>query len=187
VVPIAPELRVILQDLFDAAEVGAGAVVPRLRDASTNLRTTFSKIIAKAGVKPWPRLFHNMRASCATDWVEHVPAHAVAGWLGHSPLIAAQHYLQTRDAHFHLVTGGGACERGAQSGAPKGQPVAQNAAQRPTAPARTESPDVLELPCFAGVSQAGANERNAAADSDSDPNGIRTRVLALKGRRPGPD
>lgn len=105
VLPIAPELRLILQDLFDATEPGTEAVVPRLRDPSVNLRTQFERIIAKAGVKPWPRLFHNMRASCATDWVERVPAHAVAGWLGHSPMIAAQHYLQTRDAHFDLVAG----------------------------------------------------------------------------------
>lgn len=105
VVPIAPELRPILQDLFDAAEPGTEAVVPRLRDPSMNLRTTFGKIIAKAGVKPWPRLYHNMRASCATDWVERFPAHVVAGWLGHSPMIAAQHYLQTRDAHFDLAAG----------------------------------------------------------------------------------
>jgi integrase len=105
VVPIAPELRPILQDLFDRAEVGVEAVVPRLSDPATNLRTQFERIIAKAGVKPWPRLFHNMRASCATDWVERFPAHVVAGWLGHSPMIAAQHYLQTRDAHFDLAAG----------------------------------------------------------------------------------
>lgn len=107
VVPMVAELRAILQDLFDNAEPGTEAVVPRLRDASMNLRTTFGKIIARAGLKPWPRLFHNMRASCATDWSERVPAHAVASWLGHSPLIAARHYLQTRDAHFELVTGVG--------------------------------------------------------------------------------
>ncbi len=107
VVPIAPELRPILQDLFDRAEVGAEAVVPRLRvgGAAVNLRTQFERIIAKAGVKPWPRLFHNMRASCATDWVERFPAHVVAGWLGHSPMIAAQHYLQTRDANFDRAAG----------------------------------------------------------------------------------
>jgi integrase len=105
VVPIAPELRPILQDLFDHAEPGTEAVVPRLRDAGINLRTQFERIIGKAGVKPWPRLFHNMRASCATDWVERFPAHVVAGWLGHSPMIAAQHYLQTRDAHFDLAAG----------------------------------------------------------------------------------
>lgn len=114
VVPIAPELRPILQDLFDAAEAGAEAVVPRLYDPRTNLRTHFQRIIARAGLKPWPRLFHNLRASCATDWVETFPNHVVAGWLGHSPMVAATHYLQTRDAHFDLAAGiGGGAERAA--------------------------------------------------------------------------
>lgn len=103
VVPIAPELRTVLLALFVEAEPGVEPVVPRLRDPATNLRTHFLRIIGRAGVKPWPRLFHNLRASCACDWVERFPAHVVAGWLGHSPLIAARHYLQTRDAHFDLA------------------------------------------------------------------------------------
>jgi len=131
VVPIAPELRPILQDLFDRAEVGVEAVVPRLRDPAMNLRTQFERIIAKASLKPWPRLFHNLRASCATDWVERFPAHVVAGWLGHSPMIAAQHYLQTRDAHFDLAAGVGAAAanpatQARPSGATASEPETQN-------------------------------------------------------------
>jgi hypothetical protein len=67
IVPITPELRPILQALFDQAPEGSEAVVPCLTDPTTNLRTTFMKLIAHAGHEPWPRLFHNMRASCATD------------------------------------------------------------------------------------------------------------------------
>jgi integrase len=175
VVPIAPELRPILQDLFDRAEVGVEAVVPRLRDPAMNLRTTFGKIIAKAGVKPWPRLFHNMRASCATDWVERFPAHVVAGWLGHSPLIAARHYLQTRDAHFDMAIGGAgggtvpvASETDDEkSGAKSGAPEAQKAAQHPPASVRGDSRDSSESPCFAGVSQADASEREGTAKPES--------------------
>ncbi len=170
VVPITPELRQILQDLFDRAEEGVEAVVPRLRvgGATVNLRTTFGKIIAKAGVKPWPRLFHNMRASCATDWVERFPAHVVAGWLGHSPLIAARHYLQTRDAHFDMATGGAggstAIETSEQkSGAESGALEAQNAAQHPTAHVCAERRESQESPCFVGVSPADATEREETA------------------------
>ena len=51
-----------------------------------------------------------MRASCATDWAEALPAHVVAlleaMWLGHSALVAAKHDLQTRDAHFEIATNG---------------------------------------------------------------------------------
>ena len=148
VVPIAPELRPILLALFEAAEPGTEAVVPRLRDPAMNLRTTFKKIIARAGEKPWPRLFQNMRASCATDWVERFPAHVVAGWLGHSPLIAAQHYLQTRDAHFELAIGGAEC----------GALEAQNAAQHQAASDRTDSPKESQMPCCSGVRRADATE-----------------------------
>lgn len=41
VVPIAPELRPVLQDLFDRAEVGAESVAPRLRDAFDRARSRF--------------------------------------------------------------------------------------------------------------------------------------------------
>lgn len=104
-VPIDPRLRPVLQRLFDDAEPGTEWVIPRLRDASMNLRTTFHKVIKRAGYTPWPRAFHNLRASCECDWVERFPNHVVASWLGHSPTIAAKHYLTTRDAHFSMAAG----------------------------------------------------------------------------------
>jgi integrase len=48
IVPMTPELRPILQALFDQAPEGSEAVVPRLTDPTTNLRTTFMKLIARA-------------------------------------------------------------------------------------------------------------------------------------------
>jgi integrase len=106
IVSMTPELRPILQTLFDQAPEGSEAVLPRLTDPTTNLRTTFMKLIARAGYEPWPRLFHDMRASCATAGPRPCPAHDVATWLGHGPLMAAKHYLQTRDAHFEIATNG---------------------------------------------------------------------------------
>ena len=86
----------------------------------SNLRTTFTKIITRAGFKPWPRLFQNLRASCATDWVERYPNHVVARWLGHSPLIAATHYLQAREQHFADVVAGGGNVAISENGAGQG-------------------------------------------------------------------
>ena len=105
IAPLAPEVRGILLRLFERAQPGEELIVPRLQHASTNLRTHLHRIIERAGVTPWPRLFQNLRASCATDWVERFPAHTVAHWLGHSPMIAAQHYLQVRDQHFDDAAG----------------------------------------------------------------------------------
>lgn len=140
VVPIDPRLRPILERLFDAAEPGTEAVVPRLRDPAVNLRTHLQRIIHHAGVKPWPRLYHNLRASCACDWAERFPAHVAAGWLGHSPLIAARHYLQTRDSHFDEAAGL------TGSGIKSGNSAAANAATH-TAPrdATREQPDSQSL------------------------------------------
>jgi integrase len=136
VVPIAPELRPHLLALFEDTEPGVVEVVPRL-DSAVNLRTTFQKIIARAGEKPWPRLFQSLRASCATDWCETFPGHVVAGWLGHSPVIAARHYLQTRDAHFDLAAGVGE--------------AAQNAAQQPSDAHRNRPQTRTPTPVFQAV------------------------------------
>ena len=180
VVPIAPELRPILQDLFDAAEVGVDAVVPRLRDAATNLRTTLHKIMVRAGVKPWPRTFHNMRASCATDWVERFPNHVVAKWLGHSPMIAAKHYLQTRDVHFDLAAGA-ARAWGETDDQKSGAPVAQNAAQHATARNRTGSPESSEVVVGAGLVRADAASCEAASNPANGRYWIRTSDLFRQG------
>jgi len=132
VVPIAPEMRPILLDLFHRAEVGVEAVVPRLRDPKMNLRTTFGKIIAKAGIALWPRLFQNLRAPYETDWAERFPAHVCDKWLGHSPLIASRHYLQTRDAHFDLAAGVGGAGEAATNPATEAHRSASTASQPKT-------------------------------------------------------
>jgi integrase len=109
IVPICPDLRAILAEAFERAEPGANFVVPSAARATVNLRTPLERIITKAGHTPWPRLLQNLRASCETDWVEKYPVHVVAPGLGHSPKVAAQHYLMSREHHFeHVVSGGAA-------------------------------------------------------------------------------
>ena len=105
--PICPQLREILAEAYGQAADGEKLVLPRTLTGASNLQTKFTKIITRVGHEPWPRLFQNLRASCATDWVEKYPNHVVAKWLGHSPMIAATHYLQTRERHFEDVVNGG--------------------------------------------------------------------------------
>jgi hypothetical protein len=71
-----------------------------------NLRTTFLKIVKRAGLKPWPRLFHNLRSSRQTELTERFPAHVVCAWLGNSEKIANAHYLQVTDERFARAVGG---------------------------------------------------------------------------------
>ncbi|GIW82603.1 MAG: hypothetical protein KatS3mg105_4410 [Gemmatales bacterium] len=103
-VPIFPELMPFLADAFDKAKPGAVHVITRYRDAKQNLRTQFQRIIYRAGVDAWPKLFHNLRASCETDLASRFPIHVVCSWIGNSTLIAQKHYLQVTEADFQSAT-----------------------------------------------------------------------------------
>ncbi len=99
-IPLFPELRLYLEEAFELAREGSQFVITRYRDGDTNLRTHFQRIIKKAGLKPWGRLFHNLRGSRQTELTEKYPAHVVSNWLGNTPRVAHQHYLQVRDSDF---------------------------------------------------------------------------------------
>jgi len=100
VIPMFPELRKPLLDVFTEAEPGAEFVVTRYRQANSNLRTQLNRIIRKAGLKPWPKLFHNLRSSRQTELAQSYPLHVVCEWIGNSRAVAQEHYLQITDAHF---------------------------------------------------------------------------------------
>jgi hypothetical protein len=63
---------------------------------NANLRTTFEKVIKRAGLTPCPRLFHNLRASRETELVKEYPVQVVTSWLGNTPRIALKHCLMVR-------------------------------------------------------------------------------------------
>ena len=133
-IPLFPELRPALAEAFELAPEGAVYVVDgNHRDAANtasgwrncNLRTQFERIVKRAGLQPWPRLFHAMRASRETELAKEYPIHVVTSWLGNTPRIAMKHYLQVTDADF-----GRAAKVSEKGGAESGAPSAQNAAQR---------------------------------------------------------
>ncbi len=144
VVPIFADLRPYLEDAHELAEPGEVFVVGGKQGATyraaskgkngwvnCNLRTTFEKIIRRANLTQWPRLFHNMRASCETDLMQDHGIHVVTAWLGNTPKIALQHYLQTLDRDFEkAILGNG--KSGAESGAQK-DGMGQNTGQSTTA------------------------------------------------------
>lgn len=100
VMPIFPELQPYLEQVFDEAEAGTTYVITRYRDRNSNLRTQLERIIAKAGLQPWPKLFQNLRSTRETELAESFPLHVVCQWIGNSQTIAQQHYLQVTDEHF---------------------------------------------------------------------------------------
>lgn len=100
IIPLFDELRPHLEALYHAAPEGSVYVVMRYRDAKQNLRTQLERTIRAAGLKPWPKLWQNLRASRATELAAEHPAHVAAAWLGHSTVVAAKHYWQVTDADF---------------------------------------------------------------------------------------
>ena len=92
--PLWPEAEKELRALFDEAKEGAIYVFPNAT-INANLRTTFEKAIVRAGFDLWPRLFHNLRASCETDYDRAgIPERVYCKWIGNSPRIAQKHYLR---------------------------------------------------------------------------------------------
>lgn len=99
-VPIFPELLTHLRDCFEQAEPGTEYVVTRYRESNTNLRTQLGRIIKRAGLTPWPKLFQNCRSTRQTELEELFPSHVVCYWIGNSESVARKHYLQVTPAHF---------------------------------------------------------------------------------------
>jgi integrase len=99
-VPLFPELLPIIEEAFDRATPGATHVITRWRDTEKNLRTGLLRILRKASIKPWPRLYQNLRATRETELCERFPIHVVAEWLGNSPKTALAHYTQVTEDHY---------------------------------------------------------------------------------------
>lgn len=106
-VPIFPELLPYLLEASEQAPEGAVYVVQRCRDGKVNLRTQLERIIGRAGLEPWPKLFQNLRSTRETELMETFPAHVVCKWIGNSEAVARRHYLQVTDEHFERAAGGG--------------------------------------------------------------------------------
>ena len=146
-IPLFPELREHLQQVFDEAEPGTEHVITRYRDHACNLRTHFGRIIRKAGLLVWEKPWHNMRATRQTELCERYPVHVVCAWLGNSKAVAMEHYLQVTDTHYEQ-----AAHNPAQSvtemvgtGRKAGETVVQNQSVFPN---DSETCDTLQNPYY---------------------------------------
>lgn len=141
VIPLFPELRPYLEAVRDellndpdfdpkATPMSKLPIITRYRDVNANLRTQLLRIIANAGISPWPKLFQNLRASRATELAAEYPGHVAAAWLGHSTTVALKHYWQVTEADYERAAGGTEQNPPAPStNPPMGGRAAQNTAQ----------------------------------------------------------
>ena len=104
-VPIFPELQPHLLAAFEAAEPGETHAIPARYRTAANLRTQLLRLVDRGGLEPWPKPWHNLRASCETDLARTHPIHCVTAWLGNSVAVAQRHYLMVRDEDFTAAAG----------------------------------------------------------------------------------
>ena len=130
-IPIFPELRPYLDKAWEHAKPGEPHIITRHRPAGgkaswgrLNLRTHLERIVRRAGLEPWPKLWQNLRSTRETELAQSYPIHVVCEWIGHKAAVAAKYYLQVTDADF---------QRAALCSAENSALAAQNAAQPPAA------------------------------------------------------
>jgi integrase len=117
-IPLFPEIRRELEAWRSMAPMDQEFVLRPLVGPKTNLRTGLINILKRAGIKPWPKLFQNLRSTRATELRDRFPTHVVAAWLGHTVKVADAHYNQVTDEHYRRAVEAG----------PKEEPPAHGAA-----------------------------------------------------------
>jgi integrase len=174
VVPLFPELRVALMDSFDLATDGAEFVISMYRDTTSNLRTQLMRIIDRAGLEPWPRLFNAMRASRATELAAGYPAAVCTAWMGHTQAVAEAHYHMVRDSDFERAS-----STPTPGGAECGALAAQNAAQHLTASVRTKPQEGSEVHAETTHTRSHANVRETMRNEVMGATGLEPVTSAM--------
>ena len=154
-IPLFADLRPYQEEAFELTAPGQTHVVGGNHLAKANgptgwkncnLRTAFDRLVTRAGLEPWPRLFHNLRSSRETELLEEFPVHIVAVWMGHDAKVCLKHYAQTTEAHFDRAAGG--AESGAREAQkPAQQPTAGNRREPKSSPEGEDGEAVVASPC----------------------------------------
>ncbi|KAA0214808.1 MAG: site-specific integrase [Leptolyngbya sp. PLA3] len=163
-VPMFAELQPLLLEVFEAAPERDARVISRYRNGQ-NINTQLRRIIRRAGQVEWPRTWHNLRASRATELAAEFPGHVAAAWLGHTEQIADKHYRMVRDEDFARAVAGDKC----------GNILETNAAMRGAARACTESPKTPQAPGNPRLVQSGAVSCNHPHKDLMTPRGFEPR------------
>jgi hypothetical protein len=172
VVPIFPELRSYLEAAKAVAVKGAEYVVTLLGvvrcrgcDRASNLGTEMARIIKRAGLTPWPKLMHNLRATRQTELAATFPEHVVCEWIGNSQKVAREHYLRVTEADYqkaaNLIETDRLIETGSAEGEPSGEPSCARSGSRKGNPSHTAANRLL-LDCVEKALRNDGPEKFAA-------------------------
>lgn len=108
---VAEALEALKREQEETKTLGHYVLRIDARGYEKNLRTQFERIIERAGLDPWPRLFQNLRKSAASDIFEAFGAVAEKEWLGHSQETAMKHYLHSTPETFKKASSWGPLQK----------------------------------------------------------------------------
>jgi integrase len=99
-VPMFPELKPLFRDAFEQARDGAVYCIDRYKGKWSNLGVNMARIIKRAGVEVWPKIFQNCRSTRETELFKMTGGNvkAVCSWIGNTPAVAMAHYAQVTEA-----------------------------------------------------------------------------------------
>lgn len=98
--PIRPSVFEALERLKDEQRRNGEKSPLILPGIPRNYRRPFEKIIYAAGLKPWEKLFQNLRSSACTDVRKDFGVKFEAETMGHTPETADKHYIQLTPAEI---------------------------------------------------------------------------------------
>ena len=99
-IPFFPEIVPHLEESWELAPERAEMVIEQYRTAQ-NLRKPFQDILANAEIEVWPKPFQNLRSTRETELLrEGHPEYVVVHWLGNTPKVAREHYLQITELDY---------------------------------------------------------------------------------------
>jgi integrase len=109
--PLFPQVRDLLWDSFEAAPTGSIYMMTSRTITATAWRNRLERLCKKTGIESWPKIWQNMRSTRETELIdEGFPIQAVTAWIGNSPDVAIQNYLQITKDHHHRAIGGACSE-----------------------------------------------------------------------------
>ena len=176
--PLLGKTVAMVQDARLSGRTDSAAVAERLlsisgEDALTVDRKNLSPVTTRLTARfmlltnelPWPKLFHNLRASRETELAAAHPLHVVCARIGNTERIANKHYLQVTDEDFAKA----ASPNSAKYSAPNPE-TAQDTAQHRAAPSTHGSRETPEITGFSSCSSGyTCAEEYARRDSNPQP------------------
>lgn len=107
IVPMFPELLPYVKKVVSSSKAKQRDFIfsDRYRNCSeANITNTMRRAIKKAGLKIWPKLWTNLRASRETELLRSFDIKDVCNWIGNSPGVALKHYLRADNDALRKAT-----------------------------------------------------------------------------------